>query len=117
LAGGRGGKINLFRSLRQSTHVYKFNGSRTSGNFDYYEHGSFPEASASTAPQQQLIPSLVENNNNYYQNAMDGFRVQIPEGWVMDDIDNTGLAALAVGEQLGQELLAIVCPQDQALRH
>ena len=75
----------------------------------------FPKASASTAPQQQLIPSLVENNNNYYQNAMDGFRVQVPEGWVMDDIDNTGLAALALGEQLGIELLAIMCPQDQAL--
>lgn len=79
-------------------------------------HGLRPQrAQQEQQPQQQLIPSLVENNNNYYQNAMDGFRVQIPEGWVMDDIDNTGLAALALGEQLGFELLAVLCPQDQAL--
>lgn len=76
---------------------------------------SFPIASASTIPQQQLIPSLVEYSNNYYQNAMDGFRVQIPKGWVIYDLDNTGLAALGLAEQLGYELLAVLCPQDQAL--
>jgi hypothetical protein len=76
---------------------------------------AFPIASASTIPQQQLIPSLVEYSNNYYQNAMDGFRVQIPKGWVIYDLDNTGLAALGLAEQLGYELLAVLCPQDQAL--
>ena len=76
---------------------------------------AFPIASASTIPQQQLIPSLVEYSNNYYQNAMDGFRVQIPKGWVIYDLDNTGLAALGLAEQLGYELLAVLCPQDEAL--
>ncbi len=76
---------------------------------------AFPKVSASTIPQQQLIPSLVEYSNNYYQNAMDGFRVQIPKGWVIYDLDNAGLAALGLAEQLGYELLAVLCPQDQAL--
>ncbi len=76
---------------------------------------AFPIASASTIPQQQLVPSLVEYSNNYYQNAMDGFRVQIPKGWVIYDLDNTGLAALGLAEQLGYELLAVLCPQDEAL--
>jgi hypothetical protein len=76
---------------------------------------AFPIASASTIPQQQLIPSLVEYSNNYYQNAMDGFRVQVPKGWVIYDLDNAGIAALGLAEQLGYELLAVLCPQDQAL--
>ena len=76
---------------------------------------AFPTTSASTIPQQQLIPSQVEYSNNYYQNAMDGFRVQIPKGWVIYDLDNAGVAALGLAEQLGYELLAVLCPQDQAL--
>ena len=76
---------------------------------------ALPTGSASTIPQQQLIPSLVEYSNNYYQNAMDGFRVQIPMGWVIYDLDNAGVAALGLAEQLGYELLAVLCPQDQAL--
>lgn len=31
-------RIGLFASIRQSTHVNKFNRSRISGDFDYYEH-------------------------------------------------------------------------------
>ncbi|MDQ3837602.1 MAG: hypothetical protein M3270_11835, partial [Thermoproteota archaeon] len=62
---------------------------------------ALPTVSASTIPQQQLIPSVVEYSNNYYQNAMDGFRVQIPKGWVIYDLDNTGVAALGLAEQLG----------------
>lgn len=76
---------------------------------------ALPIASASTIPQQQLVPSLVEYSNNYYQNALDGFRVQIPKGWVIYDLDNAGIAALGLAEQLGYELLAVLCPQDQAL--
>jgi hypothetical protein len=33
--------------------------------------------------------SSVFAQTNYYENPADGFRVQVPDGWVIDDIDNT----------------------------
>src|ERR687892_1189193 len=44
--------------------------------------------------------------------AKDSFRVQLPEGWVIQDINNTGFT-LAAEVLQGYGILAQLCPQEQ----
>ncbi|MDQ3873257.1 MAG: hypothetical protein M3258_06560, partial [Thermoproteota archaeon] len=47
-----------------------------------------------------------------YQSPEDSFRLQVPRGWVIRDIDNTGSALLTEMLQ-GYGILAQLCPQEQ----
>jgi hypothetical protein len=47
-----------------------------------------------------------------YQSPEDSFRLQVPRGWVVRDIDNTGSALLTEMLQ-GYGILAQLCPQEQ----
>ena len=47
-----------------------------------------------------------------FQNATDGFSIQFPDGWVIQDIDNTGSALLQERRQ-GYGVLAQLCPEEQ----
>jgi hypothetical protein len=49
-----------------------------------------------------------------YQSTVDGFRIGVPEGWVVEDTDNTSATSLYSERQLGLGILAILCPQSQA---
>jgi hypothetical protein len=49
-----------------------------------------------------------------YQSTVDGFRIGVPEGWVVEDTDNTSPTSLYSERQLGLGILAILCPQSQA---
>jgi antirestriction protein len=42
----------------------------------------------------------------------DSFRVQVPEGWVIQDLDNTGSALLEETTR-GYGILAKLCPQEE----
>lgn len=44
-----------------------------------------------------------------------GFSVFLPGGWVGEDIDNTSPSSQSAESQLGYGILAIFCPQEQAL--
>ena len=49
-----------------------------------------------------------------YQSTVDGFRIGVPEGWVVEDTNNTSPTSLYSERQLGLGILAILCPQSQA---
>lgn len=49
-----------------------------------------------------------------YQSTVDGFRIGVPEGWVVEDTDNTSPTSQYSERQLGLGILAILCPQSQA---
>src|ERR671914_1527054 len=46
------------------------------------------------------------------QSAKDSFRVQIPQGWIIHDVDNTGFTLISEVMQ-GYGILAQLCPEDQ----
>jgi hypothetical protein len=48
-----------------------------------------------------------------HENALDGFRVEVPVGWVVQDYDNTQLQGAE--ENFGAGLLAELCDQDGAI--
>jgi hypothetical protein len=72
-------------------------------------------ASAQQQQQQQLtsIPAVIENGT--FQNTADGFRMQIPYGWVVQDIDNLHLPNFRITNEAGFFILAIICPQQEAV--
>src|ERR687891_910508 len=66
-----------------------------------------------TNAQQQLPtgqPSVTQNPT--LLSAKDSFRVQLPEGWVIQDINNTGFT-LAAEVLQGYGVLAQLCPREQ----
>ena len=50
-----------------------------------------------------------------FQSISDGFRVQVPNGWVVEDINSTEPRVQQTLRQYGVEYLAAMCPQNQAL--
>src|SRR5918996_1312792 len=66
-----------------------------------------------TNAQQQLPtgqPSVTQNPT--LLSAKDSFRVQLPEGWVIQDVNNTGFILAAEVLQV-YGILAQLCPQEQ----
>jgi PKD repeat protein len=67
--------------------------------------------------QQQLPvgqPAAIENvTTSLFQNIDDGFRVQVPEGWVIHDMNNTGSSASLEESTQGYGILAQLCPQQE----
>jgi hypothetical protein len=67
---------------------------------------------------QQLTsqPGEVENGTTAattpFQSTNDGFRVQVPQGWVIQDLNNTG-SALSEEATQGYEILAQLCPEGE----
>jgi hypothetical protein len=74
----------------------------------------------STQQQQQpptSQPAVTQNQTSLFQSTQDGFRVEVPQGWVVQDMDNTGFSLLTEVLQ-GYGVLAQICPeQQQALRN
>ncbi|HEX6280726.1 MAG TPA: hypothetical protein VFZ67_00720, partial [Nitrososphaera sp.] len=50
-----------------------------------------------------------------YESEEDGFRLQVPQGWVIEDDDNTNPELLDIEEGLGFIFLAMLCLEVEAL--
>jgi hypothetical protein len=64
--------------------------------------------------QQQLAsqPATIQNGTaTPFQSTNDSFSVQVPEGWVIHDVNNTG-PVLLEESRLGYGLLAQLCPEE-----
>jgi hypothetical protein len=72
-------------------------------------------------PQQPLngdggtAPPPQPQNGGIHQSITDGFQLQVPAKWVVEDIDNTNINAQMSEEQSGYTYLARICPLDNAL--
>jgi hypothetical protein len=73
-----------------------------------------------TDAQQSLTsqPSVIENGittaatTATFQSTNDSFSIQVPQGWVIQDLNNTGSALLEESTR-GYGLLAQLCPEEQ----
>jgi PKD domain-containing protein len=64
---------------------------------------------------QQLTnqPSVTQNGTTtLFQSTEDSFRLQVPEGWVIHDVNNTG-SMLSEESRQGYGILAQLCPQEE----
>src|SRR5215213_1127598 len=63
---------------------------------------------------QQLTnrPSVTQNATRLVEDAEDSFRLQVPEGWIIHDVNNTGSTFSEESTQ-GYGILAQLCPQEE----
>jgi hypothetical protein len=57
-------------------------------------------------------PAAIQNTTSF-QSTDDGFSVQVPEGWVIHDVDNTGSVSLEEEATQGYGILAQLCPEEE----
>jgi hypothetical protein len=71
--------------------------------------------SVGIADAQELpsIPVVIKNGT--FENTVDGFRMQVPDGWVVQDIDNLHLPNYRTANEAGFLILTIICPQHEAV--
>src|SRR5215210_8837876 len=65
-------------------------------------------------PQQQQPSNQTAaiENGTLFQSTMDNFRVHVPQGWVIQDVNNTG-STLEAEVLQGYGILAQLCPEEQ----
>jgi hypothetical protein len=71
------------------------------------------------APQSQSPPVItnsqpvaIQNTTTLFQNIDDAFRVQVPQGWIIQDVNNTGSTLLDETTH-GYGILAQLCPKEE----
>jgi PKD repeat protein len=64
------------------------------------------------AQQLPTSQSAVTQNPTLFQSTKDSFRVLVPEGWIIQNVDNTGFTLLSEVLQ-GYGILAQLCPQEE----
>jgi hypothetical protein len=57
-------------------------------------------------------PAPVQGTTTLFQSVNDSFSIQVPDGWIIHDLDNTGSAMFEEATQ-GYGILAQLCPEDQ----
>ena len=68
-----------------------------------------PQAPPVTTSSQ---PPSIQSTTTLFQNIDDGFRVQVPQGWVIQDVNNTGSILLNESTH-GYWILAQLCPKEE----
>jgi parvulin-like peptidyl-prolyl isomerase len=68
--------------------------------------------SAATASSSALTTTAT---TTIFQSNVDGIRVEVPNGWVVEDIDNTDPIVQQTEKDLGYAILARLCPQTETL--
>jgi hypothetical protein len=76
-----------------------------------------PNITITNAQQQEPLisrpPTAVsQNGTRLVEDAEDSFRLQVPEGWIIHDVNNTG-SILSKESTQGYGILAQLCPQEQ----
>jgi PKD repeat protein len=64
---------------------------------------------------QQLTnqpPAVTQNGTTLFQSTEDSFRLHVPRGWIIHDVNNTG-SILSEESTQGYGILAQLCPQEQ----
>src|SRR5829696_1127563 len=69
-------------------------------------------AAAVTTSSQQPAAATIESTTTLFQSANDSFSVQVPDGWIIQDVDNTG-SALSQEATQGYGILAQLCSEEE----
>ena len=70
------------------------------------------EPEALTTTTDQSAAADVQSTTTLFQSTSDSFSVQVPDGWVIHDVNNTGSTLLEETTQ-GYGILAQLCPEEQ----
>jgi hypothetical protein len=74
--------------------------------------GAESSAAGGTITSRSGQPEGIESTTTFFQSANDSFSVQVPDGWIIHDVDNTG-SALSQELTKGYGILAQLCPEEE----
>jgi hypothetical protein len=74
--------------------------------------GTIPVVNAQVLSNQPVTP---QERDNTFQSTTDSFSIAVPDGWVLQDVDNTDTETLLDEMMQGSRGLAQLCPKEQAL--
>ena len=78
---------------------------------------NFTIINAQQQGQATSQPSAIEDGAaagaTIFQSTTDSFGVQVPEGWAIHDVDNTGFVLLEEEAKKGYGILAQLCPEEE----
>ncbi len=77
-----------------------------------FEYSAITDAEESEVGLTASSRLGVTHSTTFFQSTDDGFRVQVPDGWVIHDVNNTGSASSEESTQ-GYEMLAQLCPEEE----
>ncbi len=77
-----------------------------------FEYNAITDAAEPEAPVTTSSQPAAIQNTTFFQSTTDSFRVQVPVGWIIQDLNNTG-SALSEEATQGYGMLAQLCPQNQ----
>src|SRR5919106_2414955 len=81
---------------------------------------ALPEGGGAAVSAEELITSSIRQPTEDIQNATpfqstnDGFSIDVPQGWIIHDVDNTGSSSLSQEAIQGYGVLAQLCPDEEA---
>src|SRR5215207_4273962 len=70
-----------------------------------------PEGAAVVTTSSSQPAAAIESTTPF-QSANDGFSIQVPQGWIIEDVDNTG-SSLSEETTQGYGILAQLCPEEE----
>ena len=70
-----------------------------------------PEGAEGTTTISQ--PAATLQSTIPFQSTNDGFSIEVPDGWIIHDVDNTGSSSLSEEATRGYGILALLCPEEE----
>jgi hypothetical protein len=58
----------------------------------------------------------IESTTTPFQSTNDSFSIEVPQGWIIHDVDNTGSSTLSEEATQGYGILAQLCPEEEEER-
>jgi hypothetical protein len=81
---------------------------------------ALPEGGGAAVSAEELITSSIRQpaediqSATPFQSTNDGFSIDVPQGWIIHDVDNTGSSSLSEEAIQGYGVLAQLCPDEEA---
>src|ERR671914_425906 len=81
---------------------------------------ALPEGGEAAVSAEELITSSIRQpaediqSATPFQSTNDGFSIDVPQGWIIHDVDNTGSSSLSQEAIQGYGVLAQLCPDEEA---
>lgn len=76
---------------------------------------SLVTAQLTTGNNSGTNATSISDSTTIFQSNEDGFRVQVPDGWVVEDTDNVGIFSSFTDRDRPAEMLVLFCPQAETL--
>jgi hypothetical protein len=74
---------------------------------------ALPEGAAELITSSGREPAADIQSTTPFQSTNDSFSIEVPQGWIIHDVDNTGSSSLSEEATQGYGILAQLCPEEE----